>query len=341
MTDAEFSRVSTDIDYGKNGKQNAYLRVPNSRDNSGWGTLLMPITVIRNGEGPTLLLSGGNHGDEFEGPVALMKLIRELEADEIQGRIIIIPGLNYPAFLAGKRLSPIDGKNMNRTFPGKYDGTITEVIAHYVYHHILPMIDAAFDLHSGGYSMFMVPSAMIHYLEDEKQMADTVAAMRAFRAPMGIIGEELDTEGMLDTAVEGMGKVFVGTELGGGGILTPDSIGVAETGIRNILKHYGMMEGELVTPQWRGKTEARIMEVPDMGCFVMAMADGLYEPFFEVGDDVPAGQPVGQIHFPEAPSHEPMVMTPGSHGVLWSRRGPGLVEKGDTVAVLAQESKDW
>ena len=126
MNDTEFSRVSTDIDYGKNGKQHGYLRVPNSRDSSGWGTLLMPISVIRNGEGPTLLFSGGNHGDEYEGPVALMKLMRELDAAEIQGRIIVIPGLNYPAFLAGKRLSPIDGKNMNRLFPGKYDGTITE-----------------------------------------------------------------------------------------------------------------------------------------------------------------------------------------------------------------------
>ncbi|MBT5415375.1 MAG: N-alpha-acetyl diaminobutyric acid deacetylase DoeB [Rhodospirillaceae bacterium] len=335
----EMTRVSTDIDYDKNGKQHGHLSVPNSRDNSGWGTLLMPITVIKNGEGPTLLLSGGNHGDEYEGPVALMKLIRALDPSEIKGKIIVIPGLNYPAFLAGKRLSPIDGKNMNRIFPGKYDGTISEVIAHYVYHYVLPQIDACYDLHSGGYSMFMVPSAMCHYLEDKDLMARHIEALKAFRAPMMLIAEELDVAGMLDTAVEEMGKVFIGTELGGGAILTPESVKVAETGIRNVLKHFGMMEGEPVTPTWRGQTEAKLYEIPDLGYFCQAKADGLYEPFYEIGDWVEEGAPVGQIHFPQSPEHDAMVVAPKKGGRIWCRRAPGMVEKGDAVAVLAIESE--
>ena len=330
------SRVGTDVDFEKSGKQAGHLFVPNSRDDSGWGTLLVPIHVIRNGSGPTLLLSAGNHGDEYEGQVALMKLVRALDAAKLEGRIIVIPGLNFPAALAGRRLSPIDGKNMNRIFPGHRTGTITEVIAHYVYSQILPLVDAVYDLHSGGYSMFMVPSVMIHYLDDEKQMADSVAAMKAFRAPVGLIAEELDTEGMLDTAVEEMGKIFVGTELGGGGVLTPETVRIAETGVRNALKHFGMIEGEPETPSWRGKAESRIMEVPDSTYFTIARADGLYEPFFELGEDVPAGAAVGQIHFLDAPDRPPLIQHTDAAGMLYSRRAPGRCAKGDTVAVVAR-----
>ena len=338
---SESSRVGTDIRYDKDGKQVSYLRVPNSRDNSGWGTLLMPIAVIKNGKGPTVLFTGGNHGDEYEGPVALLKLIRALEAKAIKGRVIVIPGLNFPALMAGTRLSPIDGRNMNRAFPGERAGTITQVIAHYVQTRILPMVDAAYDLHSGGYSMFMTPSVMIHYLPNKKQMAATVEAMKAFRAPVGLVIEELDTEGMLDTAVENMGKVFVGAELGGGAVLTPETIAITETGIRNVLIHFGMAKGKPETAPWRGRRESLVMETPDIGCFSMAMDDGLYEPFLELRDTVAEGQKLGQIHYPQAPERAPLVVRAGTSGVLYCRRAPGRVEKGDTLAVLAKPSKTW
>jgi predicted deacylase len=93
---------------------------------------------------------GGNHGDEYEGPVALLNLARELEPESVSGRIVIIPALNYPAVEAGTRLSPIDGRNMNRTFPGRWDGSVTEMIAHFVQNEILPGVDAVIDMHSGG-----------------------------------------------------------------------------------------------------------------------------------------------------------------------------------------------
>lgn len=334
-------RVGSDIDFDRAGKHVSYLRVPNSRNESGWGTLLMPIAVVKNGAGPTILFSGGNHGDEYEGPVALLKLIRELRPRDIAGRVIIIPGLNFPALMAGRRLSPIDGRNMNRTFPGDRNGTITEVIADHVHSEILPLVDAVYDLHSGGYSMFMMPSVMIHYLPDKKQMRDTVEAMKAFRAPVGLVIEELDTEGMLDTAVESMGKIFVGAELGGGAVLTPETVAITETGIRNVLKHFGMIKGKPETPEWRGRRESRVMETPDMSCFTMAMDAGLYEPLVELRDEVKRGQPLGQIHFPDAPERTPLVMRAKTAGMLYCRRAPGRCEKGDTLAVLAKPTSGW
>ncbi len=337
----ETTRVGTDANYDKDGKQVTHLRVPNSRNESGWGTLLMPIAVIKNGAGPTLLLTGGNHGDEYEGPVALMKLIRSLEPKSIKGRVIVIPGLNFPALCAGTRLSPIDGRNMNRTFPGDRAGSITQVIAHYVQTQILPMVDVAYDLHSGGYSMFMMPSVMIHYLPDKAQMAATVEAMKAFRAPVGLVIEELDTEGMFDSAVENMGKIFVGAELGGGAVLTPETVAITETGIKNALIHFGMMAGKPETPVWRSRRESRVMETPDIGCFSMSTGAGIYEPFLELRDEVADGQPLGQIHDPQNPDRAPLVLHAKTSGMLYCRRAPGRVEVGDTLAVLAKPSTTW
>ena len=163
----EKSPVSTDVDFEKNGKHFSYLRVPYSRNTSAWGAVTIPIVVVKNGNGPTVLFVGGNHGGEYEGPVTLLKLIRSLEAGQIQGRVIIMPALNLPAVQAGERVSPIDGLDMNRSFPGKYNGTTTQVIAHYVHEAILPLCDAVVDLHSGGYSLDLLPYNSMHYLPDE------------------------------------------------------------------------------------------------------------------------------------------------------------------------------
>ena len=125
------SPIVPTVDLMADGVQHGFLRLPWSRDDSAWGNLMIPITVIRNGAGPTALLTGGSHGDEYEGPVALVELARTLDPAQVSGAVVIVPFLNYPAFRAGRRLSPVDGANMNRIFPGKADGTLTQKIADY------------------------------------------------------------------------------------------------------------------------------------------------------------------------------------------------------------------
>ena len=325
------SKIGTDIDFERNGKQVSYLRVPHSTNQSGWGTLLMPIAVIKNGPGPTVLFTGGNHGDEYEGPLALTKLARELQPEDISGRVIILPGLNYPALMAGTRLSPIDGRNMNRVFPGERGGTITPMIAHYVYHVLLPLSDVVLDIHSGGGSMIFAPCSVMHHLDDAEQMAVTLAALKDFGAPIGLILVELDSGGMLDSAVEEMGKTFISTELGGGAFVTPETVHIADRGVRNILKHFDVLQGEIELPP----EGVRLMEVPDEGGYTMALADGLYEPLIEVGQTVVRDQVLGRIHFPDDILREPLSVTANIDGVLITRAGRGAVKRGDTIVVLA------
>src|SRR4029079_8420880 len=102
---------------------------------------------------------------------------------EVTGRVIMLPAMNYPAFRAGTRTSPIDKGNMNRVFPGRPDGTVTEKIADYIQRHLLPLADVVLDIHSGGKTLEFVPFAAIHRLPDEAQQTHCVAAMEAFNAP--------------------------------------------------------------------------------------------------------------------------------------------------------------
>jgi len=329
----EKSPVSTDINFDKDGKQSSYLRVPYSRNTSAWGAVTVPIVVIKNGNGPTVLFVGGNHGGEYEGPVTLLKLSRGLEASQIQGRLIILPALNLPAVEAGERVSPIDGLDMNRSFPGKYNGTITQVIAHYVHEAILPLCDAVIDLHSGGYSLDLLPYNSMHYLHDKELRRDTMAALKAFNAPVSLVMREFTGEGLLDYAVEGMGKIFLCAEIGGRGVLSPSKLKIAEAGVQNILKHFEIIEGDVPEPT------TRLMEVPEPGNYAYANSDGIYEAFFELGDEVHTGQPVGQIHYPGDTICSPEVLSMEQGGMLVGTRGPGFVEKGDCVAVTAQDLK--
>ncbi|MEM7465051.1 MAG: succinylglutamate desuccinylase/aspartoacylase family protein, partial [Pseudomonadota bacterium] len=204
--------ISPTIPLHENGIHHGHLKLPYSRDDSAWGSIMIPICVICNGEGPTALLTGANHGDEYEGPVALQNLARDLQPEEISGRVIIVPFLNYPAFLSATRTSPIDKCNMNRIFPGKPDGSASEKIADYFQRKLLPEADVVLDFHSGGKTLDFVPFAAAHIQENKANQELCVAAMQAFNAPYSMMQLEIDNVGMYDTAAEEMGKVFVSTE---------------------------------------------------------------------------------------------------------------------------------
>ncbi len=324
-------RITTRLDLEADGKQFGTFDVPHSSNESAWGALRVPMIVIRQGRGPTLLFTGGNHGDEYEGPIALMKLARSLEPSAIRGRLILLPALNLPAVLAGTRVSPIDQVNMNRAFPGDPRGTPTLMIADYVRRRLLPLCDAVIDLHSGGRTLNFVPFCGMHLLPDPAQMAATQAALLAFAAPLSLVIREFDVAGMLDTAVEELGKPFLFTELGGGGTATAATVRVAERGIQNLLRHFGLIEGRVEA----GPT--RLMHSPDASWFVIADDRGMLELLVDLGAEVEAGQPIAQIHAIEKPAQAPAVYTAARTGMLIGRHAPGLIKPGDCLAVLATD----
>ena len=177
------SPVKSTIDFEQDGLQHGFLKLPHSHDESAYGSMMIPISMVKNGEGPTALLTGGNHGDEYQGPIALFDLARTIDPQQIRGRVILVPAMNYPAFQAGKRTSPIDSGNMNRYFPGNPEGSITEKITDYFQRTLLPLAEWVLDLHSGGKTLDFLPFCAAHQLEDKQQEQRCPEAMRAFNAP--------------------------------------------------------------------------------------------------------------------------------------------------------------
>lgn len=215
------SPISATVDFEADGVQHGFLKLPISTDESAWGAVMIPVTVVKNGAGPTALLTGGNHGDEYEGITSLLKLANTLRAEEVSGRVIIVPMMNMPAAMAGRRTSPMDGGNLNRSFPGDPDGTVTEKIADYFTRELVPLADVVLDLHSGGRTLDIIPFGASHVLDDPEQQRQALEGAKAFGAPYAMMMFELDAAALFDTAVESQGKVFVATELGGGGTSTP------------------------------------------------------------------------------------------------------------------------
>jgi N-alpha-acetyl-L-2,4-diaminobutyrate deacetylase len=331
MSDASLrpSPIGATVDFDADGIQHGFLRLPYSRDDSAWGSVMIPITVVRNGKGPTALLTGGNHGDEYEGPIALFDLARRLKTENVRGRIIILPAMNYPAFFAGTRTSPIDKGNMNRSFPGKPDGSVTQKIADYFQRTLLPMADIVLDFHSGGKTLDFLPFCAAHIVPDKDQEAKAFELVRAFGAPYSMKMLEIDAVGMYDTAAEEMGKIFVTTELGGGGTATAKTAAIAKRGVMNVLKQAGIVAGAIdaQATEW--------LDMPDGDCFCFAEDGGLVEPLADLGDKVAKGAALARIYPLGRTGVEPQDVCAKMDGILTARHFPGLVKPGDCVAVVA------
>ena len=181
------TRLYTDVDYEKNGKQVGWLYMPHSVTRSAYGNIAIPVASVKNGSGPTIFLMAGNHGDEYEGQIALCKLIRSIDPGRVQGRIIVMPAANLPAALASARVSPIDQGNLNRAFPGDPDGTPTQQIAWYIDQVLYPMSQFHHDIHSGGTSLDYVPFVSMRKTGDADLDMRTMAALKAFDAPNGLV----------------------------------------------------------------------------------------------------------------------------------------------------------
>ena len=325
----------TALDLDKPGKQQGFLQVPYSHNLGGWANVMIPITVVANGQGPTVLILGGNHGDEYQGQVAAMKLARELTPDMVTGRVILIPSLNFPAALAAKRLSPLDGMNMNRAFPGQPEGPVTSQIAHYLTTVLFPLSDVVIDIHSGGRSMDFVPCSHMHLVPDKAQRERMLKAMLAWNTDFCFLYADIAGSGLLPVEAENQGKTVVTTELGGGEGVPASVHRIAQSGLRNVLIHVGALKGVEATRESLGKPPSILVQALNREDYVLAPESGIFEVTVDLGGQVKAGDTVGFIHHLERPDRAPERIVAHGDGYLITARVPCLTQQGDCVAVIA------
>jgi predicted deacylase len=324
--------ISCDLDFDSDGKRLGNLNLAFSDNEHAFDHIPIPIAVIKNGHGPTVLLSAGNHGDEYEGQVILRRLIHELEPNDINGRLIILPALNYPAVLENSRVSPLDQGNLNRNFPGIEDGSPTSAIAHFVSTNLLPLADAGIDLHSGGTRTYYLPLAFLCSCENPEIMQKSLAMVEAFNAPFAFLVRGQDSSTGFDPIAHNQGVPFISAELSGGANVDFSATEIGMHGVKNVLHHLGVRQ----SVQSR-EPRTRYLNGTDGMHHVSAPFSGIFEPRRELGDEVSEGELAGLLYSIEEVERPPLELVFENFGIVMVRRNGARVRRGSHVFMVAEE----
>jgi N-alpha-acetyl-L-2,4-diaminobutyrate deacetylase len=330
------------LDLDSPGRRDYWLALEHD---SIWGDHLVPLTVFvgpnaKDGEG--LVAFGSNHGNEYEGPVAIKHLLREIPAADVLGRIILVPVLNPSAFLAGTRESaPDDGVNLNRAFVPGAGVTpalagITHRIAAFVREHIWPRVSVVLDLHAGGDVARFALCASYHPIDDPvlgRKIEDTA---RWFGTP-AIMVYQNQTPGLLPSEAERLGKITVGTELGWGRAVNPAGVRYGRQGVMAAAINHGFLRGQIEPIDHHKAGTQRKLAMVDRECFTVAPFAGHYEPLVECGTRVKTGQAVGLLHDFDHIDAEPWPAAAGVDGVVLAQAWAAPVPRGQHIVVVARE----
>lgn len=320
-----------ELDLDADGKTSGYLSIPFSIDRSPYFQVKVPVIRIRNGDGPSLLLMAGNHGDEYEGEICLARLSRLLSPENMRGAVTIIPFANAPAVMAARRRSPLDEGNLNRAFPGDAQGTPTQRIAHFLEHELFPRHDVIFDLHSGGTSMEHLLCALIERQGPPEQFAEAQRLMQAMALPYGFIAENGAAAPTSMAAAARAGAIGLSGEFGGGGTATRQSMAVTEQAIDNVLMAMGICDKPLLSRGPLDNCTMTLLKLESHDQAIYATRRGWFEPAVSVGDKVEVGDIAGWYHDFERLDLNEEPLRFGRSGIVLSRRLHTDCQAGDCL----------
>ncbi len=332
------------IDISQAGKQFGHLVVPVSESPLKDGHIRLPVCVVRGKtSGPTVTLLAGVHGDEFEGPLTLQKMSRELSADTVSGCVILIPSVNLIALESASRNSPHDQRDMDLCFPGKPNGTISERVAFEIFERLIRPANLVVDLRSGGSTLNFAPLAAIRSVDGSRVKSSSThtheqirqnnseEAMFAFGAPNCVRLPSSTPGSCLQASVNDLGIPYIQSELGGGGGCSAETLSIAYVGCNNVLRQQGVLHDEI---QLRS---SRILEVRDSSFYVQATTSGMLEFHGRLGANVYRGDPLASVVNLQDAGSKPHVITAPKNSVLLAIRHAGPVKTGDLIAILADE----
>jgi predicted deacylase len=311
-----------------------YLDIPAGADS---GTRI-PITVIHGAAaGPVLALIGGTHGVEINPILALQRVRRDLDPAALRGTVILVHIANLPSFL--KRTiyySPIDWKNLNRVYPGKKDGTVSERIAYAITTEVIDRADYLVDMHSGDGNEDLIA---YNYWNRLGLDARTDSIGREMAMAWGNHGIVIDTERPRDPAASVYtqntahlrGKPSITAEGGYLGLVREDMIQRNYDGAFRMLRYLRMLPGavELTEqPVWYGQT--RVLQSP---------ATGVWHPDVQPGQWVPEGKVVGYVtdYFGDRIAE---ITAPFAGVMLYVVMTPAM-NQGEPVGMVGVPVPDW
>jgi len=326
------SRVKCSINLAADGKQFGELQLRHSDNRQSLGYYPVPIVSIVNGDGPTALLMAGIHGDEFEGPTAIMRLAHSLNKASITGRVILLPAVNMPAVEMSSRVSPLDQVNMNRSFPGDPDGGPTVQLAYFVEHELIQQSDLVIDIHCGGKASVFTACSLPNRSTQQSLFEANLKLARQFAAPLAWMLNSNNDNRSVNAAADRQGVPMIAAELGGGGGCDQSMVDLALAGIQRCLQHAGVLPGKSEVT-----IKPRVVEITAAAQNMYAPFRGLFDRHFHAGELAVAGQVAGSMISLEEPQREPMSVIFPVDGVVLAHSNRGYVEKGDMLGMVATD----
>ena len=328
--------VFHDLDLERDGKAFGHISMPFSIDRSPYFQVRTPLIAIRNGEGPRLLLLAGNHGDEYEGELSLARLARRLEPAAMRGSVTILPVANFPAVMAARRCSPLDGGNLNRSFPGDPLGTPTSRLAWILERELFPRHDVILDLHSGGTSMAHLATSLVEKNEDSLRHAKAIELLQALGMPFGFVAENGAGSPTSMGAARRSGAIGISGEFGGGGTTTPASMAITERAIDRLLIKLGITSAPLLGDHTPADGPTVLLSLARHTQAIYATRRGWWEPAVVPGTEVAAGDLAGWYHNLDriGDVEEPLHFAEG--GIVISCRLHTMSESGDCLIQVAK-----
>lgn len=256
---------------------------------AGGAALGIPVIVI-NGvrSGPCLWIDAAIHGDEPEGTLTCQSLARQIAPRQLAGTLVLVPAMNVPAYEAGQRGNPLDtfSYDMNRIYPGRSNGYLTERIAWAHSQWMSKVADLEISIHSGGAHSYLSETIFVN--EDGKSVELAKAMGRGWELVLSAISPKGNPMAVMLDA----GKTGITVELGGRSATSPEAMKRVEAtlveAMLNVMRHYRMIPGEPHYPEkrWKGVQEA-----------LLAPASGLFVPAAGVGfqKSMRKGEPIAQI----------------------------------------------
>lgn len=237
--------------------------------------------------GPRLTVLAGVHGTEYTSIAAVREFVRELDPATVSGRVLAVPVVNVPAFWARSPfVVPDDGKNLNRSFPGKAEGTLAEVLAHRVFGTLIAGSDYLVDLHAGD-----LPEALEPFTIFEESPVEAASRELAVAYGAGHIVRQSaaarTVAGSTCAAAADAGIPSIVAESGQNGLLDRAAVDRHLAGLRNIGRSIGVLDGAPWPP--------RPAREHDGWHWLRTDRAGWWQPAAGTGQAVRAGELLGTV----------------------------------------------
>jgi hypothetical protein len=313
-------------------KATGFIEVPAGVD----AATSIPVAVIRGSKpGPVLALVSGLHGTEYASIIALEKLIQSLDPVQISGTVIALPLVNLPSFEQKiPHVNPVDGKSMNRFYPGKPDGTQTERASWLITQQVVERCDYLIDYHGGDLDENLRPYSYWPKSGNDRQDSITRDMVLAFGIDTIIVWSDRprdpNASRYLDNTAATRGKPAIAVEAGHAGTVEPEDVQALVNGTLSVMRYFKMIPGPpamIEHPVWIGKIDT-----------VQSDAAGIFYPLVARGTYVEQGMKIGYVtdYFGKTiyEAHAPAA------GVILYICAVPSMKKGDTVANIGEVTRN-